>query len=90
MNDLSGLDVLVTSYNKLGSTSNFAPLASELINLGANIFAVDDHSTDGTFEFLNEFSYGKQFKLVRNTENFGSAYSRNRAVRESSSSYLLF
>jgi len=55
------------------------------------IIVVDDCSTDGTWEILNEIKKSSEsIKLFRNTKNLGVAGTRNRIISEASCEFLMF
>lgn len=52
---------------------------------------VDDASEDGTPELLRSLAAAdRRVKVIRNIENFGAAFSRNRAIDAASGEYLAF
>lgn len=57
------------------------------------IIFIDDASTDDTIQvietFMTKYSF-KHYKLRRNSENKGPAYSRNKGIREASGEYVMF
>jgi len=51
------------------------------------LIIIDDGSTDNSIEIINSF-IDKRIKVLRNSENKGLAYTRNKAVKNSSGKYI--
>jgi glycosyltransferase involved in cell wall biosynthesis len=64
---------------------------SSILNLDTEvpfeIIALDDHSPDATYAVLNSFS-DPRLKVLRNEKNLGHALAMERAIRETSGSFL--
>lgn len=73
------LEIIVLTYNNLENTKQcLSDIFSHTSNFGLTIF--DNHSTDGTREFLKEFAEGKDnITLCMATHNFGIISGRNMA-----------
>lgn len=85
------LSVIVTCYNKIDFVPPFLDLAKKMLLEGFEIVIVDDSSTDGSFELLQNFAAtDPRVKLVGLTENHGSAYARNMGIEFSSTPNLFF
>jgi len=88
---LEDLSVIVTCYNKVDFVPPFLDLAKKILQEGFEIVIVDDSSTDGSFELLQNFAdTDPRVKLVGLTENHGSAHARNTGIEISSRSNLFF
>lgn len=88
--ELEDLSVLVTCYNKKSSLNGFTSQARELSALGCDIVIVDDGSTDGSTEILEEICRELTNCVLIKQTNQGSAAARNRAVEVSKRKYLQF
>lgn len=88
---MEDLSVIVTCYNKVDFVPPFLDLAKQILQEGFEIVIVDDSSTDGSFELLQNFADTDPLvKLVGLTENLGSAHARNTGIELSSRSNLFF
>ena len=88
---MEALSVIVTCYNKVDFVPPFLDLAKKILQEGFEIVIVDDSSTDGSFELLQNFAdTDPRVKLVGLTENHGSAHARNTGIEISSRSNLFF
>jgi len=83
------LSIIITNYNRkdllincLNSIEKYLPKI-----LNHTIYLVDDASTDGSAEYIEE-KY-PEIILIKNSENFGYVKSVNYGVRRSSGSYIL-
>lgn len=55
------------------------------------LIIVDDHSKDGTYEYLLRYYQGKpHVKIVRNEKNLGPSFTRNHGIREAKGKYIAF
>lgn len=55
------------------------------------IICVDDESTDSSYEILQKYAMeNSQIKVLRNAENRGQSYTRNRAIKEAVGKYIMF
>lgn len=88
---MEDLSVIVTCYNKVDLVPPFLDLAKQILQEGFEIVIVDDSSSDGSFELLQNFADTDPLvKLVGLTENLGSAHARNTGIELSSRSNLFF
>ena len=88
---MEDLSVIVTCYNKVDFVPPFLDLARKILQEGFEIVIVDDSSTDGSFELLQNFAdTDPRVKLVGLTKNHGSAHARNIGIEFSSRSNLFF
>lgn len=88
--ELEELSVLVTCYNKKSSLSSFTSQARELSALGCEIVIVDDGSTDGSTEILEEICHEISNCVLIKQSNQGSAAARNKALEVSNRKFLQF
>lgn len=89
--DLHRLSVIVTSYNK----RDFIPkITSSLVDLslsGAEIVIIDDASTDGSLELLQEIQASIEgTTLIALPCNQGSANARNLGISKSTRDFIFF
>ncbi len=88
---MEDLSVIVTCYNKVDFVPQFLDLAKKLLQEGFEIVIIDDSSTDGSFELLQNFAdTDSRVKFVGLAENHGSAHARNTGIGVSSRSNLFF
>src|SRR5271165_1274078 len=76
---------------------NSAPFLRESVESVLNqsfrdfeLIAVDDGSSDQSWEILEIFEHNKRVKAIRLTHNHGAATARNTAVEKSDCDYLAF
>ena len=82
------LSIIVITYNGLGFlTRCLASLHDFIADTSCEIIIIDNHSTDGTLEFLRE-NY-PQLQLIVNNENRGVAAARNQGIRAAKGEKLL-
>jgi glycosyltransferase involved in cell wall biosynthesis len=81
----------VTCFNKKKFIPKFVNLGLELLKAGFEVVIVDDGSTDGSTQLLEDFATNhplvKFFPLVK---NMGSANARNHGIHASNRQYLFF
>ena len=89
-NDKSALvSIVIPVFNQVKYTA--ACLKRVLENSPPGLFeiiVVDNHSTDGTAEFLS--AYGDDIQVLTNKENLGFAAASNQGARKASGRFLLF
>ncbi|MBP5687417.1 MAG: glycosyltransferase family 2 protein [Muribaculaceae bacterium] len=82
------LSIIVITYNGLGFlTRCLASLQDFIADTSCEIIIIDNHSTDGTLEFLRE-NY-PQLQLIVNNENRGVAAARNQGIKVAEGEKLL-
>lgn len=80
--------ILVPSYNqKEYLVKYFSKIVSQSFN-EYEIVVIDDASTDGSYEYLKD-TY-KNIKIIRNSDNCGIGYTRNRLINNANGKYILF
>lgn len=63
-------------------------ISNSIQNIEYEVIVVDNHSTDGTQEFLA--SLGGDVQIIRNQENLGFAKACNQGAQEAKGTYLVF
>ena len=85
------ISIIIPSYNRKDFIQRAidSVLNQEFKNV--EIIVVDDGSTDGTYEFMQE-TYGgnNKIRLFKNAQNSGAGFSRKVGYKESKGSYLIF
>jgi FkbM family methyltransferase len=87
----SGFDcsVIIPAWNKCELTRDcVTALAKTTGGLSWELIIVDNHSTDGTAEFLEQL--GGDVQIIRNQENLGFAKACNQGARAARGKYLVF
>jgi GT2 family glycosyltransferase len=83
------LSIIIVNYNvKYFLEQCLLSVIKACSNIEAEIFVVDNNSTDGSKEFFNSKFPSVQF--IWNVENVGFAKANNRVVQQSSGEYILF
>ena len=84
------VDVILPNYNK-------AKFLEEAINSviyqtykNWNLYIIDDHSSDNSFEIINKFLNIKNTNIIRLKKNMGPSFCRNYGMRLSKSKYISF
>ena len=54
------------------------------------IIVVDDHSTDNSYDLINDSKYKDRILLIRNDENYGPGYSRNKILEMANGDFVCF
>ena len=54
------------------------------------IIVIDDNSTDDSYKLIKDSKYKDQILLIRNEENFGPGYSRNKIVELAKGDFVCF
>ena len=91
MNLLHNITLLITCYNKLPYLKNFVAILDQIYQVGPEIIIVDDFSTDGSREVIMKLASSlPNIQVVLNSRNFGSAASRNLALKGASREFVFF
>lgn len=80
------VSVVMLNYNGLKYLKETIPPILELDYPNYEFIIVDNGSTDGSIEFINEF---EKIRLIENGENFGYSKGKNLGIRESKGEYVL-
>ncbi len=81
-------DVIIVNYNA-GKLLTDCVL-SVIANGSARAIVVDNHSSDGSIEYLERYVKNDDLVVIRNGRNLGYASACNTGYQASSASYLLF
>lgn len=82
------LTVIIVSYNvKHYLRQCIDSVAKAIEGLDAEVCVVDNHSKDGTVEYINE--HCKNVKMIAANHNYGFARANNIAIRQSESEFVL-
>ena len=54
------------------------------------IIVIDDHSNDNSYNLIKESKYKDQILLIRNEENYGPGYSRNKILELAKGDFICF
>jgi len=91
MNLLHNITLLITCCNKLPYLENFVASLDPIYQEGPEIIIVDDFSTDGSREVILRLASSlPNIQVVLNSRNFGSAASRNLALKRASREFVFF
>ena len=87
--------VVMAVYNKQDYIAEaLDSIINQSLNFKKNIqmVIVDDKSTDGTFEILEDYkyTYPNNILLIQNEKNMGPAYSRNRGLKYANGEFINF
>ncbi len=82
------LSIIIITYNGLGFMTRCLASLHDFINdSSCEVIIIDNHSTDGTLDFLRE-KY-PQLQLIVNSENRGVAAARNQGIKVAKGDKLL-
>lgn len=85
---MKSLSIILITYNGLGFLTRCLKSLQEFINdPSCEVIIIDNHSTDGTLEFLHD-NY-PQLQLIVNSENRGVAAARNQGIKVAKGEKLL-
>lgn len=85
---MTRLSIIIITYNGLGFLTRCLVSLHEFINdPSCEVIIVDNHSTDGTLDFLDK-DY-PQLRLIKNSENRGVAPARNQGIEIATGEKLL-
>jgi len=89
--DLNGLSVLVTCYNKVEYVEKCFLSLIEMENLGASVIIIDDGSTDGSSELLLKLKIELNSKIqVIRTANQGAGPARLLSIEMAETDFVYF
>lgn len=84
------LSVIVPCYNVEVYIEKIVRFLTSQTYKNIEIIMVDDCSTDNTYEKIKEFRHIKNLKILKNTENRGTGFARNRGIEISTGKYIGF
>ncbi|MGW8249849.1 MAG: glycosyltransferase family 2 protein, partial [Anaerolineales bacterium] len=84
--------ILILTYNNIGYTRQcLESISAKTAYPNYEVVVVDNASTDGTVEFLQEYAAGHTgIRLVINQENRGFAAGNNQGIAASTGEYIVF
>ena len=84
-------DLIITTFNSDDYIKNIIEVIEKNYNIFTHFFIIDDHSRKSFFLKLNkEIKTFKKVTLLRNSNNFGVSFARNRGINLSKSKYISF
>lgn len=83
------VSVITPTYNCERFVSDTLKSILNQTHPNLEVLVVDDCSTDGTVDIVKSFK-DSRIRLFQNNNNYGSAFSRNLALRESTGEYIAF
>ena len=93
MENNTKLSVIICVYNEFKTIKLIidkvlnAKLPNNIIK---EIVIIDNNSTDGTKQILENFKDNKDLKIFFNKENFGKGYSITKGIKKASGNYIIF
>lgn len=93
MENNTKLSVIICVYNEFKTIKLIidkvlnAKLPNNIIK---EIVIIDNNSTDGTKQILENFKENKDIKIFFNKENFGKGYSITKGIKKASGNYIIF
>lgn len=85
------ISIIVPTYNSEKYLSQCIESLIDQTYKNIEIICVDDHSTDKTFEILQKYANkDSRIKLLRNEENKGTAFSRNKGLEAVTGKFLVW
>ncbi|MFP7171620.1 glycosyltransferase family 2 protein [Terribacillus halophilus] len=86
---MHSISFIVPTYNNFNLLKRCIDSIISQINENDELIIVDDGSTDGTYEKINEAYKISNIKIIRQ-ENSGSGIARNKGIENSNSDYIWF
>ena len=83
------ISVVIPCFNEKDTISEIIEKVKKENKYNKEIIVIDDFSTDGTREILNEKISKKIDKIILNDKNFGKGYSVRRGVKEATGDIIL-
>ena len=83
------ITVLIPVLNEVSTIKSILEKIKENKNLELEIIIIDDNSTDGTYELLQEFKDKFQIKLIRNKVNKGKGFSIREGLKLASGKIII-
>jgi len=83
------ITVLIPVLNEVSTIKSILEKIKENKNLELEIIIIDDNSTDGTYELLQEFKDKFQIKLIRNKVNRGKGFSIREGLKLASGKIII-
>jgi len=84
------VDVILPNYNKAKFLDEAIKSVITQTYRNWNLYIVDDFSSDGSVEIINNYSNLNNVKIIKLNKNKGPAFCRNYAMRMSKSKYISF
>ena len=85
------ISIIIPSYNRKEFIGQAINSALKQSYKDIEIIIIDDGSSDGTFEFLNEqYKNNSNIKIYRNEKNSGAGFSRKDGYKKSNGDYVVF
>ncbi len=81
------LSIIIPNYNKGTSLDRCLASIKKQVNDCVEVIIVDDCSNDESIEIIKKY---KDFKILRNKDNLGVAYSRNAGIEIARGNYITF
>lgn len=89
MNNL--ISVIIPSFNRKDLIDRAIESILKQNYKEFEILIIDDGSTDGTYEYLNEkYINNKNIKIYKNEKNSGAGFSRKSGYKKSNGKYIIF
>jgi GT2 family glycosyltransferase len=90
INKTPKVSIVIPVYNQLDYTKQCLESLANTVNEIVELIIVDNASSDGTYEYLSNYSNEKvNFVLIRNEENQGFPKAVNRGIEETKGQYVL-
>ena len=87
------LSVIICVYNEFETIKliiNKVISAKLPNNISKEIIIIDNNSTDGTKQILEDLNKNTNFKIFFNKDNLGKGYSISKGIKEASGDYIIF
>jgi len=74
------LSIIIPCYNEANTIVQIISKINEVVKLDKEIIVIDDYSTDGTREILNNLNDNQIIKLILNEKNHGKGFCIRKAL----------
>ena len=88
----SRVDIVITVFNRIEKVGRTIVSALEALkDTGGQVIVVDDHSSDGTLEYLQQtFSAHSSVSILQHSENQGVTAAKNTGFQNSTADWVFF
>ena len=83
------ISIIIPCYNEIATINEIINKIIKTISYDYEIIVVDDYSTDGTREVLENQLNDKIFKVLLNEKNFGKGYSLKKGISYASGDIII-
>jgi glycosyltransferase involved in cell wall biosynthesis len=84
------VSVVIPAFNRRGTIARAVASAAAQTHPLLEIIVVDDHSSDGTVDFLRELDCGRPLRIIEQPDNRGAPEARNAGLAAARGTFVAF